>query len=108
MNFWHHLSKRFPRRTKSSEAQLYLTTAYRAVFTGSPDRAQQQAVLADLLAKSGFQQVTGAEASDTQLRQTEGKRELFAVIFGHLSLSETDLAGLQNAARHEVVAMEAD
>lgn len=86
------------------EAQLRVTQAYRAVFTGSPSPEDQQIVLADLLHQSGFSRVTRSDVSDTALRQREGMRELYSHIYRHINLSPADVLSLENAARLESVA----
>ncbi len=95
----------FP-KSRSQKAQVELTKAYREVFTGRPDKAQQELVLADLMAKSGWNRVSPPTMSSEQLWHREGKRTFFAVIFGHLSLADEDVRALENAARLEVVADE--
>lgn len=105
-NFWHRISQKFQRR--DLEAQIALTRAYRQVFYGNPDRAQQQMVLADLAARSGYYKVLSPRsASDKDLWFSEGNRHLFGVIFGHLSMTPEDVAGLENAARHEAMQIDA-
>ncbi len=104
MNFWERLSRKFPRRTHSAEAQLTLTRAYRSVFYGIPDRSQQQMVLADLQARCFWSQYTAPSgASSEELWYREGKRAAYGEIFAHLSLSPDDITALDNAARHETV-----
>jgi hypothetical protein len=77
-----------------------LTDAYRQVFQGRPTTQQQQMVLADLMAKSGWNQVSSGVSSE-ELWRREGMRSLFGVVFGYLSLAPDDLFDLENAARKE-------
>jgi hypothetical protein len=101
MKYWHRLTHKFSR--KQLEGQLALTRAYQAVFRGSPDRVQQEMVLADLAAHSGFYQVSPHDVSSSSLAYREGRRSLFGVITGHLSLSPDDVLAIENAARHEAI-----
>lgn len=80
--------------------RLALTLAYREVFRGKPTKEQQQMVLADLMAKSGWNQVSSGVSSE-ELWRREGMRSFFGVIFGHLSLAPNDVFELENAARLE-------
>lgn len=84
----------------SWSAKQRLTLAYRAVFQGSPSKEQQEIVLADLMAKSGWNQVSSGVSSE-ELWRREGKRSLFGEVFSHLSLAPDDLFDLENAARKE-------
>ena len=100
---WHRLTLRFRHNTHSANAQL--AAAYRDVLTGRPTQQQQQIVLADLMARSGFNKVTPPSASDRDLWFAEGRRSLFGEIFSHLSLSDRDMDALNNAARIEAAHM---
>ena len=91
-------------KARSIEAQLRLAQAYRAVFTGSPQREDQSIVLADLAAKSGFNFVSSPLVSADALRHQEGMRDLYSHIFRYLSLAPDDVLSLENAARLENVA----
>ena len=103
MGDWLGLSRLFPwQRRKSYEAKHRLTEAYVNVFRGSPSRADQEIVLADLAALSGFSLVSGFDTSDEELRMREGMRMLYAHIESHLSLSAGDREALREAARNEV------
>jgi hypothetical protein len=78
-----------------------ITEAYRAVFqTGASTEQQRQMVLADLMSKSGWNQVSSGVSSE-ELWRREGMRSLFGVIFGNISLAPDDLFDLENAARKE-------
>lgn len=101
MKFWGRLTRKYTRKT--AEGQLVLTNAYQAVFRGNPSHEQQQMVLADLAAQSGFYQISSDDVSSSRLRYREGRRAVFAIIFGHLSLSPDDIHALENAARHEAI-----
>lgn len=87
---------------RGSEAQARITRAYRTVFMQKSE--DHELVLADLMAKSGWNNVMPSDATDAELRQAEGRRELFSHIFGHLSMSPDDVAALNNAARLEALA----
>jgi len=101
MNYWHRLTRRWS--IKTSEGQLVLSRAYRAVFRGSPDKQQQEIVLADLAAKCGFYLVSPEDTDKTVLAYREGKRAAFAEIYGHISLAPEDMTALENAARRETL-----
>lgn len=107
MNLWHRLTLKFPGiQRKSVGAELELTTAYREVFAGRPTQQHQQMVLADLMARSGYNMVMPATVSDAHLRQNEGKRELFGHIYSHLALADSDVRALEVAARNEAATMQ--
>ena len=91
-------------KARGVEAQHRRVTAYRNVFTGSPSPEDQSIVLADLASQSGFYRVSSAELSADALRQQEGMRQLYSVIFGYLTLAQDDVIALENAARLESVA----
>jgi len=97
----HRLTRKHSRRT--NEGKLRLLQAYRSVFQGQPSRQQQDMVLADLAAQSGFYKVSHESVSSSALTYREGKRALFAQIFSALSLSPNDMSQLENAARHEAI-----
>lgn len=101
MRFWERLTRKYTRQRR--DGQYVLSRAYQEVFRGSPDRNQQQMVLADLAAATGFYRVSPASANSTELAYREGQRAAFAHIFGHLSLSPDDMGALENAARHEAL-----
>lgn len=102
---WRSLVSKFGiKQARGYRASLELSQAYQAVFHGTPDKEQQEMVLADLQAKSGWNRVTPPTASSDKLRHQEGKRELYGVIHGHLRLSGEDLRNLEHAARLEAVA----
>lgn len=82
-------------------AEARRTEAYRAVFRGSPSREDQEIVLADLQARASWNQVFHPSTPDAELRQAEGRRELYAYIYNHLSLAPNDVEALNNAARRE-------
>lgn len=103
MSRWPSLTSIFGKRAaRGLEAQVALTAAYRNVFQGSPTRQEQNIVLADLAAKSGFYGVSSSSLSSDALRQREGMRELFSVINRHLTLTAADVHLLENAARIEM------
>ena len=84
----------------SWRAQSTLSNAYQSVFLGSPSSEQQQMVLTDLMAKSGWNRISSRVSSE-ELWRREGMRSLFGEIFSHISLSPGDLFDLENAARKE-------
>lgn len=107
MNFWDRLTRRWSHRTV--EGQLRLTQAYRAVFqNGNASQSHRQMVLSDLQARTGWNQITLPESAAERVWFAEGKRAAYAEIFGHLSLSPADVDALDNAARHEAVALNED
>ena len=107
MNFWNRITRRY-RNKQSNDAQHELAKAYRMVFFGNPDRAQQQVVLADLAAKCGWNQVSSPRATSRTLWFMEGKRAAFGEIYSYLSLSPGDIEALENAVRHEAAAGQDD
>lgn len=103
MNRWPSITSIFgKRKARGLEAQVALTTAYRNVFQGSPTRQEQNIVLADLAAKSGFYGVSSSSLSDADLRHREGMRAAYQIINRHLTLTAADLHTLENAARIEM------
>lgn len=102
---WASLFSVFGSRSRTAEARLRLVHAYKEVFQGSPSREDQQLVLADIRSKAGFDCVSPSDMTDSELRQQEGKRELYAItIHDKLTFSEADYQDLMNAARMETVA----
>lgn len=87
----------------SSSARLKLAHAYRELF--DPKGEAAQLVLADLAEASGFFKITPADATPDQLRQAEGRRELFARITGHLNLSQQRWDELERVASEEASAL---
>jgi hypothetical protein len=101
MSKWRSLSSQVGAdKFNSWTAQLTLSAAYKEVFQGKPSREQQEIVLADLMAKSGWNQVSSGVSSE-ELWRREGMRSLFGVVFSHISLAPDDLFDLENAARKE-------
>jgi hypothetical protein len=100
---WRSLCALFPRgRRRGYQAQERLTQAYQEVFTGKPNREDQELVLADLAKESGFFQYAHASAmTSEQLWQREGARVLFGRIYEHITLEEADRRALETAARRE-------
>lgn len=99
MNFWEHITRRF--RAKTNEAELARINAYRAVFMRNPSQSQQQAVLADLGMRCGWNQITQPSDASQAIWFNEGKRAAYAEIFAMLSLSPTDVDALDRAIRVE-------
>ena len=105
MQQWRSIVSMFGKqKARSVEAQVRLTQAYRAVFTGHPLPEDQSIVLADLASHSGFSRVSSSDVSSDALRHKEGMRELYSHIFRHITLSPADVLSLENAARYESVA----
>lgn len=100
---WRSISRLVPnwQAGKRMEKELRLAQAYRAVFCGSPTRDDQQIVLADMLANSGFCKVTGFKETSRTIWYVEGMRAMYASVWRHLSLSDADIRELENAARVE-------
>lgn len=103
-NRWHSLTRQFGTFVKTLRAQYEIGEAYRRVFLGNPSRADQEAVLADLAAKCGWNQITAPGVASEQLWFNEGKRAAFGELFAHLALSHDDVAAFEVAVRHEVAA----
>jgi len=100
---WRSLVTVFEGFSRTGRARLRLAQAYQAVFRGSPSAEDQELVLADILAKSGFNVVCDPSTPDSELRQMEGRRQLYAeTLYSHLTLAPADLLALENAARLEV------
>lgn len=97
---WASLFSRFGYKSNNAEAQITIGDAYRAVFLGSPDKEQQQMVLADLRAKCYVDQCM-AEISSDELWRIEGMRAAFGLISSHLVMEASDLEALRVAARRE-------
>lgn len=85
-------------------AQVRLTHAYREVFYGNPSREDQQIVLADLANAASWRKVFPPDVPSDVLRYHEGARSLFSRVFAFLSLSDSDVAALEQAARQEAIA----
>ena len=75
--------------------------AYRALFDGRGDKTTAEIVLADLAVFSRFYNVTPGNASDGVRAYNEGGRRVFLRIHEILCMSESELAGLYEAARRE-------
>lgn len=103
--FWRTISDDYPGPLRNSyAANAALSRAYQAVFLGKPSTEQQQQVLADLKAQTGFSMVTMPEGTtDRELWFREGMRAVYGVIHSHINLSPTDMEALDNAARRERV-----
>lgn len=86
--------------------QLVLVRAYQSVFRGNPSREQQEIVLADMAARSGFYKVTSPDVSSDVLRHVEGGRALFGHVFAMLTLTDEDIRAFETAVRHEAAAAE--
>lgn len=99
--YWASITKKFG-MLRFLRPQYELTMAYRRVFQGNPSREDQQIVLSDFAAKCGWNTITPSNVASKELWRREGKREAFAELFGHLSLSEEDIAAMENAIRHDV------
>lgn len=105
MHKWTSLLQRFGHSRRSSyEATVELTKAYQSVFYGNPGRDQQEMVLADLHRVSGFQRITAPPQSTEELWYNEGRRSLYAHIFGFLRFDDTQLRALEEAAIREAAA----
>lgn len=87
-----------PHSYGGEEARLL---AYQRVFNGSPSKDDQQIVLADLMARSGFNQITDPTVSANEMFFREGKRAMFAEIFSPLTMGVKDLEDLSIASRRE-------
>lgn len=99
---WKSLTSLVPEfKTNPLAAEVILTEAYNAVFLGSPSKDQQSIVLADMLAKSGFAQVSDEDVTASVLQYREGRRRAFSDVFAYISLSPSDRDALHNAARRE-------
>lgn len=98
---WTTLLEKFGARRKSYEALAELTKAYQSVFYGNPSRDQQEMVLADLHRVSGIQRITAPPQTSEELWFNEGRRSLYAHIFGFLRFDDQQLRALEEAALRE-------
>lgn len=101
MNYWASITRKFG-LLRFLRPQYEQTMAYRRVFQGTPSREDQQIVLSDFAARCGWNTIAPKGVASEELWRREGKREAFAELFGHLSLSPEDIAGLENAIRLDV------
>jgi len=102
---WKTISDYFPQGTSPLQREERLTSAYRAVFSGSPTQEDQQIVLAHMLATSGFAQVSPSTLPANELIYREGMRAHFMNVYAYLTLSHHDINELHNAARREAALM---
>lgn len=99
---WRSLASIFTRdKARTKEAQIRLASAYRAVFTGSPGKEDQEIVLADLANACSWRKVCGPSVTNEELRYVEGTRAAFSRVFAFLSLTPSDISALEEAARRE-------
>lgn len=102
---WTSLLYKFGMRRNSYEAAAELTKAYQNVFlSGGASEEQRELVLSDLLRVSGFQRITGPGQTDRDLWYAEGRRSLYAHIFGYLRFDDQHLRALEEAALREAAA----
>lgn len=80
------------------ERELKLANAYRDVFKRGE---QPEMILADLAQFTGFYAVAEPNTSNEALQYNAGQRAAFARILHFLTLSDTDMQGLEQAARAE-------
>lgn len=102
MKTWLTFTQKFGARRKTLQAQYETTEAYRRVFQGHPQPADQQMVLAHLAACCGKNTYTPPNVASKELWFREGKKAAFAELFGHLALSHDDMAAFENAVKREV------
>lgn len=86
---------------RDAQAKVNLSASYRKVFMGNGTIGEAEAVLVDLALQSRFFDVMPPTASDAAIRYNEGRRSVFLHIFQNLSMSESELAALQEAVRFE-------
>lgn len=102
---WTSVSRLFPNWKDGAQInrELRLTEAYRAVFLKghSPTDQDKEIVLADMLANSGFSKVSPSSITSRTLWQIEGMRAMYSTVWKHLTLSDSDVRELENAARFE-------
>ena len=89
---------------KEYEAEYKLTGAYRRVFMGSPSKQDQEMVLADMLAFSGFSRASDENVTNNLLLMREGRRQLYARLFSFLNMGTEAIQALELAARMESIA----
>lgn len=83
---------------KPTEKDMKLAVAYRELFKRGE---HSEMVLADLAAFTGFYSVAPPGVPSETLQYDAGMRAAFGRLFHFLSLSEDDMAALEQAARAE-------
>lgn len=102
MSGWRNRA-RVERATDAAQADLRLINAYRSLFATGREDAEM--VLADLAAFCGFYQVEAGGADGAELNHHAGRRAAFGRIFNFLSLSDEQLAAMEQASRDEASAL---
>lgn len=97
----HSLSEVVPDAPRGSEAELRLTNAYKAVFTGHPGAEDTDLVLTDLANSSGYFRTLGPGRTQDERAFDDGRRWLFARIAAFLYKDGRELMDLQRAASRE-------
>ncbi len=90
-------------RRRGANALVKVTAAYRAVFTGNGGKMDAEVVKVDLAEYTGFYTVAGLDVPNDQRAYYDGQRSVFARIFRFLKMTESEIAELEAAARHENV-----
>lgn len=92
-------SKRRPRGKRRGPTHAHvLANAYRALFAGNPTSGDCEAVVADLAEWSGFYTVTAPQASEAEVRFSEGKRAVFARMLSFVEMDDEAFRRIQDAA----------
>lgn len=90
---------RAARQSSATDADLRLINAYRSLF--QVGREDAEIVLADLATHCGFYQVEAAGVDGNDLNHQAGRRAAFGRIISFLSLSDDQLAAMEQASRDE-------
>lgn len=103
MNLWQWLSRKFPGRSRGTEAYAHLAGCYqRVLMPGSTaTNEDKQIVLADLANKSGFYRVSGPGFSAEDRAFADGMRATYGAIHAFLRMTDDERRSLEEAARHE-------
>ena len=90
-------------RRRGAMALKRLSSAYRAVFTGTAMREDADIVTADLADFSGFYRVNGPEVPAEARAFTDGQRAVFGRIFRFIRATDEETRSIEEAARAEAI-----
>lgn len=83
------------------QADVRLVGAYKAFAAGRPSTDDCEIIMVDLASWSGYYNTTSLDADTNQLRQIEGRREVFARIVRMADMPLKELRLLQAAVLQE-------
>jgi hypothetical protein len=84
-------------RNNVAHADVRLVGAYKAFVEGKPSSDDCAIILVDLASFSGYYNTTSSDASDRELRQAEGRREVYGRIVRLADMPLAELRQLQEA-----------